>query len=64
MKDHLSQESYARRCREIEDLKRQCFQEENTEKQRRLEEFPAQPDQASRTVSLFKYEDYKNDWNI
>ena len=29
MKDHLHQESYARSCREIEELKRCCYQEGN-----------------------------------
>ena len=37
VKDHLHKEGYARSCREIEELKRRCFQEENTEEQRRLE---------------------------
>ena len=50
----LHQESYARSCREIEELKRRCYQKENTEKQRRLEEFPTQHDQESRTVSLLR----------
>ena len=30
MKDHLHWESYAGSCREIEELKRRCYQEENT----------------------------------
>ena len=54
MKDHLHQESYARSCQEKEELKRRCYQEENIEKQRRLEEFPTQHDQESRTVSLLR----------
>ena len=54
MKNRLHQESNARSCREIEDLKRHCCQEENTEKQQRLEEFPTQHDQESRTVSLLR----------
>ena len=54
MKDHLHKESYARSCREIEELKRRCYQEEDTEKQRRLEELPTQHDQESRTVSLLR----------
>ena len=37
MKDHLHQESYARSCREIEESKRRCFQEENTEKTTKIE---------------------------
>ena len=37
MKSRLHQECYARSCREIEELKTRCYQEENTEKQRRLE---------------------------
>ena len=32
MKDHLHQESYAKSCREIEELKRCCYPEENIEK--------------------------------
>ena len=32
MKDHLHQERYARRCREIEELKKSCYQEGNYEK--------------------------------
>ena len=54
MKDHLHQESHARSCREIEELKRRCYQEENIEKQRRLEAIPTQHDQESRTVSLLR----------
>ena len=53
LKDHLHKESYARSCREIQELKRRCYQEENSEKQ---EEFPAQHDQESRTVSPFFYD--------
>ena len=57
MKDHLHQESYAKSCREIEELKRCCYQEGNyIKKQRRLGEFPTQHDQESRTVSLFFYD--------
>ena len=40
MKDYLHQECYARSCREIEELRICCYQEGNTEEQRRLEEFP------------------------
>ena len=54
MKGHLHRESYARSCREIEELKRPCYQEENAEKQRRLEDFPTQHNQESRTVSLLR----------
>ena len=32
MEDHLHQECYARSCREIEELRIRCYQEENTEK--------------------------------
>ena len=39
--------------KKLKNFKRRCYQEENTEKQRRLEEFPMQHDQESRTVSLF-----------
>ena len=39
-------------CQEFEELKRCCYQEENTEKQRLLEEFLMQHDQESRIVSL------------
>ena len=56
MKDHLHKECYARSCREIEELRIRCYQEEKTEKQRRLEERPTQHDQESRTVSLFFYD--------
>ena len=31
MEDHFHQECYARSCREIEELKRCCYQEENSE---------------------------------
>ena len=55
LKDHLHQECCARSCREIEELKRLSYQEENTDKkQRRLEEFPTQHGQESRTVSLLR----------
>ena len=54
MKKRLHQESYAKSCREIEELKRRCYQAENTDNQRRLEEFPTQHDQESRTVSLLR----------
>ena len=67
MKNRLHQESYARSCQKIEELKRSCYQEEHTEKQQRLEESSVQHDQESRTVSLLseiKYEDYKNCWYI
>ena len=38
-------------------FERRCYQEENTEKnEKRLEEFPTQHDQESRTVSLFFYD--------
>ena len=53
MKGHLHSESCARSCREIEELRRCCYLEENTEKQRRMEEFLLQHHQESRTVSLF-----------
>ena len=56
MKDRLQKESNATSCREIEELKRRCCQEENTENQRRLEEFSTQHDQESRTVSLIFYD--------
>ena len=54
MKDHLNQESYARSCRESEELKRRCYQDENTDKQRRLEEFLSQNDEDFRAVSLLR----------
>ena len=42
MKNRLHQECYAKSCREFEELKRHCYQEENTEKkQRRLGDFYA-----------------------
>ena len=56
MKDHLVKENYARSCKEIEELKRRCYQEKYRKKRRRLEEFLAQHDQESRTVSLFFYD--------
>ena len=57
MKDHLHQESYARSCREIEELKRCCYEEGlKKKKKRRLEDFLTQHDQESRTVSLFFYD--------
>ena len=37
MKDHPHQESYGRSCRDMAELKKRCYQEENTEKQGRLE---------------------------
>ena len=54
MKSLFHQESNARSCRQTEELKRRCYQEENTEKQRRLEEFLAQQNKESRTVSLLR----------
>ena len=45
--------SFARSGREIEELKRRCYQEKIQKEQRRLEDFPTQHDQESRTVSLF-----------
>ena len=53
MKDHLHQECSARSCREIEELRIRCCQEENTEKQGRLEDIFTQHDQESRTVNPF-----------
>ena len=53
MKSRLHQECYARSCQEFEEMRRRCYQEENTEKQR-LEELPTQHDQESRTVSLLR----------
>ena len=54
MKNRLHQECYARSCQEVEEMRRRCYQEENTEKTQRLEEFPTQHDQESRTVSLLR----------
>ena len=52
MKNCLHQGRYARSCQEVEELKRSCYQEENSEKQQRLEEYPMQHDQEPRTMSL------------
>ena len=56
MNNNLHQESYARNCREIEELKKRCCQEENAVRQRKLEEFPTQHDQESRTVSQLRHQ--------
>ena len=53
MKNRLHQDCYARSCQDFEGLRIRRYQEEKTEKQQRLEEFPMQDDQESRTVSLF-----------
>ena len=50
MKICLHQESYARSCRKIEELKKH-YQEDNAVRQRKLEEFPTQHNQESRTES-------------
>ena len=50
MKDHLHKKSYVRMCREIEELKRRCYTGRRYWKNR-LEEFPTQHNQESRTVS-------------
>ena len=47
MRSHLHQESYARSRHEIEELKRRCYQEENSAKQQKSEKFNAQQNQDS-----------------
>ena len=54
MKSRLHRECYARSCREIEELKKHCYQEENAARRRKLGELPTQHDQESRTVSLLQ----------
>ena len=54
MKDHLHKECYARSCREFEELKRRCCQEENEVTQQKMHEYSTQHDQESRTVSLLR----------
>ena len=56
MKDHLHQESCARNRREIEELKRRCYKEENEVTRRKMSECSMQHDQESRTESLFFYD--------
>ena len=57
MKNRLHQECYARSCQQLEELRKRFFQEEFfSKKKRRLEEFPTQHDQESRTVTLFFYD--------
>ena len=53
MKSCLCRECYARSCREIEELKKRCYQEENAIRRPKLDEFPTQHDQESRTVRHF-----------
>ena len=45
MRSHLRQESHARCCQEIEELKRRCCQEVNAAGQQKLDELNAQQDQ-------------------
>ena len=54
MKNCLHRECYARSCQEIEEVKRRCYQEENAVRRQKLEEFLAQHDHESRTVSLLQ----------
>ena len=56
MKIRLHRDCHARSCQETEELKRRCDQEENAVRQRKLEEFPMQHDQESRTVSPLRYQ--------
>ena len=57
MKDRLHQECYARSCWEIEEcLKDVAIKGKYWKKRKRLEEFPSQHDQESRTMSLFFYD--------
>ena len=54
MKNRLHQESCARSCQEIEELKKRCYKEENRVTQQKLNENSMQQDQESRTVSLLR----------
>ena len=56
MEDHLHQESYARSCREIENLKIRCYEEGNYKNNEDWKNFLRSNDQESRTVSLFYYD--------
>ena len=56
MKSRLHQECYARRCQEIEELRRRSYQEENEVTQQKLNEHSMQHDQESRTVSLLQHQ--------
>ena len=47
MRSHLRQESHARCCQEIEELKRRCCQEVNAARQQKLDELNAQQNQNS-----------------
>ena len=47
MRSHLRQESYARCCQKIEELKRRCCQEVNAAKQQKLDELNAKQNQNS-----------------
>ena len=47
MRSHLRQESHARCCQKIEELKRRCCQEVNAAKQQKLDELNAQQNQNS-----------------
>ena len=54
MEDHFHQECYARSCREIEELKRCCYQEENSENNDETwKNFLRSMIRGSPTVSLF-----------
>ena len=51
MRNCLHQESYARGCQEIEELKRRCYKEENAATQQKLDEHSVQLGRESQTVS-------------
>ena len=53
-KNRLHQESYARSCQEIEELKRRCYEEENEVIQHKLDEYSTQHGREWRTVSLLR----------
>ena len=48
------QECYARSCREIEELRRRCYEEQNEVTQQMLNEHSMQHDEESRTASLLR----------
>ena len=52
MKNRLHQESYARSCQELEELKMRCYKEENGVTQQKSNEYSMPQDQESRTVNL------------
>ena len=63
-KNRLHQESHARSCQEIEELKRRCYKEENEVTQQKLNGSSMQHCRESRTVTLFRdrVRNYKKNW--